>query len=110
MKHELVHGHSIPKIGFGMWRIGGGSYPDPNLDSASMTAIRTALETGYTHFDTAEAYAAGRSEELLGRAIRETDTPRANLFLTTKVSPEHLGYDQVLRSCDNSLRRIRVDY
>ena len=110
MKHELVHGHSIPKIGFGMWRIGGGSYPDPSLDSASMNAIRTALEVGYTHFDTAEAYASGHSEELLGRAVRETKTARESLFITTKISPEHLAYEQVFRSCENSLRRLRMEY
>lgn len=110
MKQELVHGRSIPKIGFGMWRIGGGSYPDPSLDSASMTAIRRALEVGYAHFDTAEAYASGHAEELLGRAARETNTKRENLFITTKISPEHLAYEQVLRSCENSLRRLGMDY
>ena len=110
MKYEIVHGRSIPKIGFGMWRIGGGSYPDPSLDSASMTAIRTALEAGYTHFDTAEAYAAGHSEELLGRAIRETGTPGETLFITTKISPEHLAYEQIFRSCEKSLRRLQLDH
>ncbi|HET6821324.1 MAG TPA: aldo/keto reductase [Anaerolineales bacterium] len=110
MKHELVHGHSIPKIGFGMWRIGGDSFPDAKLDSASMTALRTALEIGYSHFDTAESYAAGHSEELLGRAVRETGTKRESLFITTKISPEHLAYEQVFRSCENSLRRLQTDY
>jgi diketogulonate reductase-like aldo/keto reductase len=110
MKYETLHGRSIPKIGFGMWRIGGDSYPDPSLDSASLTALRSALEAGYTHFDTAEGYASGHSEELLGRAIHETSTQREKLFITTKISPEHLAYDQVLRSCENSLRRIGVDY
>jgi diketogulonate reductase-like aldo/keto reductase len=110
MKHELVHGHSIPKIGFGMWRIGGDSFPDPKLDSTSMTALRTALEVGYSHFDTAESYAAGHSEELLGRAVREAGTKRESLFITTKISPEHLAYEQVFRSCENSLRRLQMDY
>jgi len=110
MKHELVHGRSIPKIGFGMWKIGGDSYPDPSLDSASMTAIRTALEVGYSHFDTAETYASGHSEELLGRAVRETKTERETLFITTKISPEHLAYEQVFRSCENSLRRLQMEY
>jgi diketogulonate reductase-like aldo/keto reductase len=109
MKYETVHGLSIPKIGFGMWRIGGDSYPDPKLDSVSLDALRTALEVGYTHFDTAEGYAAGHSEELLGRAVRETNTKRENLFITTKVSPEHLQYEQVLRSCGNSLHRLNMD-
>ena len=110
MKYETLHGLSIPKIGFGMWRIGGDSYPDPGLDSTSMSALRTALEVGYTHFDTAESYASGHSEELLGRAIHETNTERAKLFITTKISPEHLAYEQVFRSCKNSLRRLNVDH
>ena len=110
MKHETVHGHSIPKIGFGMWKIGGDSFPDLSLDSASMNALRAAFEVGYTHFDTAEGYASGHSEELLGRALRETNTERETIFVTTKISPEHLDYEQVLRSCKGSLRRINVDY
>ena len=110
MKFETVRELTIPKIGFGMWRIGGDSYPDPSLDPKSMTALRTALEVGYTHFDTAEAYASGHSEELLGRALRETNTKRENIFITTKISPEHLGYEQVFRSCENSLRRIDTEY
>ena len=110
MKYESVHGVRIPKIGFGMWRIGGDSYADPDLDPRSMTALRTALEVGYTHFDTAEAYANGHSEELLARAMHETGTERETLFITTKISPEHLQPGQVLRSCENSLRRLDTDY
>jgi diketogulonate reductase-like aldo/keto reductase len=110
MKHETVHGVSIPRIGFGMWKIGGDSYPDPKRDPASLTAIRTALEVGYTHFDTAEVYADGHSEELLGRAILETHTKREALFITTKVDPAHLQYEQVFRSCEKSLRRLSMDY
>jgi len=110
MKYETIHGLSIPKIGFGMWRIGGDSYPDPSLDADSVTALRTALEVGYTHFDTAESYAAGHSEELLGRAVREMNTDRKTLFITTKISPEHLHYEQVLHSCQSSLRRLGMEY
>ena len=110
MKYENLHGLSIPKIGFGMWKIGGDSFPNPSLDSKSLTALRTALEVGYTHFDTAEVYAAGHSEELLARALSETNTKRETLFITTKVSPDHLAYDQVLKSCENSLRRLNTDY
>lgn len=110
MKFETVHQTTLPKIGFGTWEIGGGSYPDPTKDAASLTALRAALEVGYTHFDTAETYADGHSEELLGRALRETNTPREKVFITTKVSPEHLAYDDVLNSCEKSLRRLRMDY
>jgi diketogulonate reductase-like aldo/keto reductase len=110
MKFETIHGVTIPKIGFGTWRIGGDSYADPKLDPVSLTALRTALEVGYTHFDTAEGYAAGHSEELVGRAVREANTQREDLFITTKLSPEHLQYEQVFTSCENSLRRLSMEY
>ncbi|HSL42147.1 MAG TPA: aldo/keto reductase [Anaerolineales bacterium] len=110
MKSETVHGVSVPKIGFGTWRIGGDSYADRKLDDTSLAALRTALEVGYAHFDTAEVYAAGHSEELLGRALRETNTKRENVFITTKVDPSHLEYEQVLKSCEASLRRLQMDY
>ncbi|MGE5374299.1 MAG: aldo/keto reductase [Bacteroidota bacterium] len=110
MKYETVHKVSLPKIGFGAWRIGGDSSPDPTLNSKSLTALRSALEIGYTHFDTAEAYAAGHSEELIGLAIREIGTRREDLFITSKVSPEHLSYENVLGACENSLRHLGMDY
>ncbi len=110
MKYETLPTLTLPKIGFGTWRIGGDSSPDPSLDSASLAALHAAIETGYTHFDTAEYYAAGHSEELVGRAIRETKTKREDVFITTKVSPEHLNYNDVLRSCENSLRHLKMDY
>ncbi|NWG35713.1 MAG: aldo/keto reductase [Chloroflexi bacterium] len=110
MKSETVHGVSLPKIGFGTWSIGGENSPDPTIDEASLTALRTALEVGYTHFDTAERYAAGHCEELVGRAIRESGKKREDVFITTKVSPEHLSYDDVLKACEGSLRRLKMDY
>jgi len=110
MKYEILPNLTLPKIGFGTWSIGGGSYADPKLDSVSMIALRSALETGYTHFDTAEYYAAGHSEELVGRAVRETNTKRENVFITTKISPEHLDYEDVFKSCENSLRHLKMDY
>jgi diketogulonate reductase-like aldo/keto reductase len=110
MKYETIHTVTLPKIGFGTWTIGGESTPDPTLDPASMTALRSALEIGYTHFDTAEYYSGGHAEELLGRAVHETKTKRENIFITSKVSPENLAYDDVLKSCENSLRRLDMDY
>jgi diketogulonate reductase-like aldo/keto reductase len=109
MRYETIHTLQIPKIGFGTWTIGGRSTPDRASDELSGAALRSALELGYTHFDTAEGYAAGHAEELLSRAIRETGIPRESLFITTKVSPEHLQYEDVLRSCENSLRRLEMD-
>lgn len=110
MRYEIVNGEQIPKIGFGTWRIGGHSFSDPSSDVESMQALRSALALGYTHFDTAEAYATGHAEELLGRVIRESGVPRDRLFITSKVSPEHLHYQSVLQSCEYSLRRLGMDY
>jgi diketogulonate reductase-like aldo/keto reductase len=109
MRYESIHSLSIPKIGFGTWTIGGRNSPDPVQDNRSLAALHSALELGYTHFDTAEMYAAGHAEELLGQAIREAGLKREALFITSKVNPEHLNYEQVLRSCENSLRRLGMD-
>jgi diketogulonate reductase-like aldo/keto reductase len=110
MRYETLHNLRIPKIGFGTWTIGGENTADYAQDARSLTALHSALELGYTHFDTAESYAAGHSEELLGRAIRESGLAREALFVTSKVSPEHLGYNDVQHSCENSLRRLGMDY
>lgn len=110
MIYETIHNLQIPKIGFGTWTIGGRGSPDPSLDEASLLALRSALDLGYTHFDTAENYADGHAEELLGRAVRESGAPREKLFITSKVEPDHLAYADVLRCCENSLRRLGMAY
>jgi diketogulonate reductase-like aldo/keto reductase len=110
MKSETIRDLQIPKIGFGTWTIGGESAPDPSVDARSLSALRSALELGYTHFDTAEYYAAGHAEELLGQVVRASGLAREALFITSKVSPEHFQYEAVLRSCENSLRRLGMDY
>ena len=111
MKYETTPEHpSIQKIGFGTWRIGGASTAQAGQDRPSLAALRSALDIGYTHFDTAEGYAAGHCEELLGSAIRESKLAREGLFITSKVSPDHLRQADVLRACDASLRRLGMDY
>ena len=101
---------TIPKIGFGTWKIGGESSADPSQDAWSLAAVRSALDLGYTHFDTAEMYASGRSEIMVGRAIREAGVDRAGLFITSKVLPSNLSYERTLRACEGSLRRLGMDY
>lgn len=110
MKYETLHGLSIPKLGFGTWKIGGGSYADPKLDSVSLAALRSAMEIGYTHIDTAEMYGGGHAEELIAQAIRASGVNRERLFITSKVMPAHLKYGDVLIACENSLRRLKMDY
>jgi diketogulonate reductase-like aldo/keto reductase len=109
MKYEKIHGVQIPKIGFGTWRIGGESLADTSLDDKSLAALRSALEIGYTHFDTAEFYAQGHAEELLAQAIQDSKIQRESLFITSKVWPDHLCYNAVLKACEGSLRRLKMD-
>lgn len=109
MNYETIHNISVPKIGFGCWTIGGEGTARPDEDGRSLAALHSAIELGYRHFDTAEYYAAGHSEELLGRAVRESGLPREDFFITSKVSQEHLHYEGVLRSCAASLKRLGME-
>lgn len=104
----MPNGQQIPALGFGTWQMGGASSADRSQDNALIAAMRQFIDMGYTHIDTAEGYGATHTEELVGQAIKGYD--RNDLFITTKVSPEHLRYDDVLRSCAGSLRRLGVDY
>ncbi len=83
--------------------------PDPdNDDERDIAAIRAAFDAGITHIDTAEIYAAGHTEELVGEAI--ADLPREKLFITSKVATYHLRYDQVLAAAEGSLKRLGLKY
>ncbi len=106
MKCEKIINLLIPKIGFGTWRIGN----DRAKDSRSLASLNFALEIGYTHFDTAEMYASGHSEELVGQAVRESKIKRKDIFITTKIHPSHLQYDNVVTTCEKSLQRLKMDY
>lgn len=110
MKYEEIAGLRMPKIGFGTWSIGGKSIADASSDERSLEALRSALELGYTHFDTAEMYAGGHAEELLGKAIRESGKKREELIITSKVLPLHLKYEDVLKACERSLKRLGMEY
>lgn len=87
----------------------GGKYEAaPAQDAAEIKTIQTAIELGVTHIDTAELYAGGHSEELLGSAI--AGYPRGKLLIGTKVAAQHLGYDDVFRAVEGSLKRLGTDY
>ena len=98
MKYVTVKGASVPAIGLGTWRLSGRSGYD---------AVRTALDLGYRHIDTAEMY--GNDTEI-GRAIRASGIARETIFLTTKVSPGNLHAAAVTRSAEDSLRRLGLAY
>ncbi len=84
----------IPAIGIGTWKMG--INPEEEIE-----AIRTALRCGMRFIDTAEMYA---TESIVSNAIRN----QKDLFLATKVSPNHFSYDSVIKACDQSLRNLGV--
>lgn len=105
----LPSGFAMPAFGFGTWQMGGRYECEANNDDAGdIAAIRAAIERGITHLDSAEIYADGYAEVLLGEAIAPYD--RAGLFLSSKVGPRHASYDGVLIACHGSLARLGVDY
>jgi 2,5-diketo-D-gluconate reductase A len=93
----LLDGNSIPQLGLGVWRT-------PDEDAAEV--VRTALECGYRHIDTAAIYG---NEQGVGEGIRACGLPREQVFVTTKVWNEEQGYDRALRAIDASLARLKLD-
>ena len=95
----------VPAIGMGTWRIG--SYQSPEERETQVTALKRGVELGMTLIDTAEMYHSGRSEELVGEAVKGI---RERVFIASKVSPGHLRYEDVTKACMASLRRLRTSY
>ena len=91
----------VPVVGQGTWMIEGGAAQERR----SVEALRTGLDLGMTHIDTAEMYGSGRSEELVAEAIAGR---REEVFLVSKVLPSNASYDGTLRACEASLRRLRT--
>nr|WP_199174847.1 aldo/keto reductase [Halegenticoccus soli] len=88
----------MPMLGLGTWQ-----NDDPD---ACSTAVATALETGYRHVDTAQAYG---NEEAVGDGIERADVPREDVFLATKVWIDNLAHDDVIETTKASLDRLGVD-
>lgn len=96
------------KLGLGTWQFGGRTEPDPNNDDAAdIRAIQNAINAGIKHIDTAELYGNGKTEELIGQAIKGYDTNK--LFIASKVRDVKLGYDDVIKNCELSLKRMHLD-
>ncbi len=94
----------IPVIGMGTWEMGDVQNEGRTLE---IQALRRGIELGMTMIDTAEMYGQGNAEKLVGQA---TKGMRDEVFIVTKVSPEHFGYDDVLRSCEASIKRLGVEH
>jgi diketogulonate reductase-like aldo/keto reductase len=91
----LNDGNEIPLLGLGVWQVPDGSECE--------NAVRWALELGYRHIDTAQAYG---NEESVGRALRDSGIPRDQVFITTKFYPARRD---PAAEAEQSLRRLGVD-
>ena len=92
----LQNQNKIPVLGLGTWRL---------YSKECTTVVQKAIEIGYTHFDTAEIY---DNEADIGKAIKGID--RSKLFITSKVWYNHLHYNDVVKACENSLRKLGTSY
>ena len=92
---KLNDGNQIPLLGLGVWQV-----PDGRTCES---AVRWALELGYRHIDTAQAYG---NEESVGKALRDSGIPRDEVFVTTKFNP---GRRDPLAEAEHSLRRLGLD-
>ena len=93
---KLSDGNVIPTVGLGVWQV-----PD---GPECVEAVRTGLEIGYRHIDTAQAYG---NEESVGRAMKESGLPRQDIFITTKFWPES---KDPAAEIEQSLQRLGTDY
>ena len=97
--YMLPNGIGIPCIGFGTWQT-------PEGDVA-VNSVRQAIEAGYRHIDTAQAYG---NEEGVGLGIRQSGVPREELFITTKLWNDKHSYALAKSSFEESLRKLGLDY
>jgi 2,5-diketo-D-gluconate reductase A len=93
----LNNGLTLPPIGFGVFQ----SSPEDTVD-----AVRTALDVGYRHIDTASAYG---NERQVGEAIRASDVDRDDIVVETKVFPTDYGYDETLHAFEKATGKLGID-
>src|SRR5919112_4751145 len=91
----LADGNEIPLLGFGVWQVPDGRECED--------AVKWALEAGYRHIDTAQAYG---NEAGVGRALRDSGVPREEVFVTTKFNP---GLSDPVAELEHSLERLGFD-
>jgi diketogulonate reductase-like aldo/keto reductase len=97
--YTLSNGVEIPVIGYGTWR-----NEDP---MECIDGLKNALEVGFTHIDCARAY---KNEALVGQGIKESNVPREDLFITSKLRNSAHGYENVLKEAETTLKDLATDY
>jgi diketogulonate reductase-like aldo/keto reductase len=99
---DLPSGETMPVLGMGTWHLAEGRHP-PEVE---IEALRTGLDLGMTLIDTAELYGDGAGERFIGRAIAGR---RDDVFLVSKVRPNHATFRGTIAACEASLRRLGTD-
>ena len=95
---KLNNDVKIPCVGFGTYKAAEGN---------NVEVLKTAIEAGYRYFDTASFY---QTEDFLGQAIRESNLPREDFFLVSKMWKDEMGYQQTKDALEKSLKRLGTDY
>ena len=96
--YSLSNGVEIPKLGLGTWFIS---------DEEVAQAVKEAVEIGYRHIDTAQAY---QNEAGVGKGIRASGLKREDLFVTSKLAAEQKTYEGAKAAIDGSLEKMGLDY
>lgn len=95
---KLNNGVVIPQLALGTWLID---------DDKVTDAVKSALQMGYRHIDTAQAYG---NERGVGEGVRQSRIPRDEIFITSKVAAEHKSYESAAKSIDDTLALMKMDY
>ncbi|KAF1297503.1 2,5-diketo-D-gluconic acid reductase [Enterococcus sp. JM4C] len=96
--YTLSNGVKVPKIGYGTWMI---------PDDQAAKAVKEAIQLGYRHIDTAQAY---ENEAGVGQGMRESGVAREELFLTTKLAAEIKDYPGAVQAIETSLKTLDLEY
>ena len=95
---KLANGIEVPQLALGTWLID---------DDKVTDAVKAAIEIGYRHIDTAQAYG---NERGVGEGVRTCGIPRDQIFVTSKVAAEHKDYRSAADGIDKTLRKMGLDY
>ena len=98
----LPSGESVPSMGLGTWHMGERT-GSPKIE---VDALVRGLDLGATLIDTAEMYARGGAERVVGSAIKGR---RDNVFIVSKIVPHNASFDGTIRACENSLQRMEIE-
>ena len=100
-------GIKVSTIALGCWQFAGGAMWGDREEKDNINTVHAALDLGINLFDTAEAYGAGKSEEVLGKALKGK---RDNAVIATKASGPTFAPEELTQACENSLKRLKTEY